>query len=329
MSNMHANAQFVDVTFINHKIHHLFQLLRDKMQYKEKIATKVLVGSVYHINIWDLTTSSVERKIGEHKDCVTTVLRLSDGMIASGSRDETLIVWDPETSSRIETYHGHENVICNVVELADGRLATTSVDKKVIVWNRKTKKQESVLLGHNSAILCLQKLQNGKLASGDDCGNTLIWDLSKITTNEVYAAREDRLTRKGATMALIQLSDGTLVIANQSIGLFDYTTKILEREIKTQSIVFCFLDLLDGRVLTGHNNGMIHVWYERFSRSEVIFEEKNYTAPVTTMAHLGGDLIVTATGGYIIIYNIKRKEVIKNIFKENKVAHYLSVAVLE
>jgi WD40 repeat protein len=135
-------------------------------------------------------------------------------------------------------------------------------------------------------------------------------------------------------MALLQLKDGSLVSANSDIFLFNINTFQEEKQVKTEVRVMSMLDLGDGRIVTGHADGSLRVWQGRFSSYYVIpavISRAGYTyIGIKGIAHIGGDVIATAgIDGWITIWNVKTKEIIKDIKENERQEKVFSVAVFE
>ena len=64
-----------------------------------------------------------------HTGAVTRVAVSSEGLIYSGSDDNTVRVWNPETCNTICSLIGHSGTITSIAVLPDGRVVTGSNDK--------------------------------------------------------------------------------------------------------------------------------------------------------------------------------------------------------
>jgi WD40 repeat protein len=321
-------SQFVDVSFTgNDEPANIYALLRQWMSGpRKKMATKIISGSYDDtIKIWDLNTYTCIKTIRGHLNDVTTVLRLKDGKIASGSRDDSLKIWDPETGECLGTYTGHESSVYPVIELPDGRIVTGGYDKRLMFWDRKRQHRDDEYFGHHNArINCILLLNDGvTMVTGDDTGVLIFWDIAKNNKEPIKVLRRPRETKD-----VIQLSDGTIVTANKHIWLWREGTEN-GVEVKTTSRPNTFCDLKDGRVISGHANGNMQVWGETF----VDYYElaANHIDGVNSIVHLGGDMIACAGFDRITIWNIKTREMIKDIIDRTneRVIRIFGIALFE
>ncbi len=71
-----------------------------------------------------------------HTDNVHSIAFSPDGkLIASGSRDEIVLLWDMATGEPKRAFTGHTDVVDSVAFSPDGKvLATGSWDKTVLLW---------------------------------------------------------------------------------------------------------------------------------------------------------------------------------------------------
>ena len=86
---------------------------------------------------WDLTTGKELLRWRGHEDRVTQLAIRPDGkLLATASRDRTVIVWDVETGREYLTFRGHTHHVTCLAFSPDGhRLAAGSHDGVVKVWD--------------------------------------------------------------------------------------------------------------------------------------------------------------------------------------------------
>ena len=86
--------------------------------------------------LWDVVTGK-NRTLNGHTDSVGGFTFSPDGKIlASGSRDQTIILWDVATGSRKQTLKGHTDFVTSVSFSPDSKtLASGSLDHSIRFWD--------------------------------------------------------------------------------------------------------------------------------------------------------------------------------------------------
>jgi WD40 repeat protein len=70
---------------------------------------------------------------------VTSLLKLSNGLLATGSRDNTVKIWDLNTGECTSTLEGHKSYVSLLIKGADFLLTGTEpVDNTVKIWDLNT-----------------------------------------------------------------------------------------------------------------------------------------------------------------------------------------------
>ena len=119
------------------------------------------------------------RSLTGHSDAVWSVAWRPDGrQLASGSRDNTIIVWDAETGAPVRTLAGHSAAVTSVAWRPDGRqLASGSWDNTIIVWDAETGAPVRTLAGHSAEVWSVAWRPDGRqLASGSSDNTIIVWD---------------------------------------------------------------------------------------------------------------------------------------------------------
>ena len=89
------------------------------------------------IKMWNLGTGSCEKTFTGHRDCISCLIRLNDGRIASGSFDTTIKIWNLDSGECEMTLSGHSIAVFVIIQLKDGRIASGSDDNSIKIWNIK------------------------------------------------------------------------------------------------------------------------------------------------------------------------------------------------
>jgi WD40 repeat protein len=105
-------------------------------------------------------------------------IQLTDGNIASGSRDNTIKIWNlengtfemrnPTTGECVKTLSGHTDTRCLVVQLTDSHLASGLGDITAKIWDLESGKCDRIITGDTGSVLRLIQLVDGTLPSGPD-----------------------------------------------------------------------------------------------------------------------------------------------------------------
>ena len=76
------------------------------------------------------------------------MIKLSNGMIVSGSYDNTIILWDINTYQSIQILNAHKGIVISIIELSDGRLVSGSCDGCIMIWNKNLNEENNKNSGY-------------------------------------------------------------------------------------------------------------------------------------------------------------------------------------
>ncbi|EGG22116.1 hypothetical protein DFA_02006 [Cavenderia fasciculata] len=82
----------------------------------------------------DASKSPILTLIG-HTDSISTLSQTNDGLIISGSWDNTIKLWS-DNAECIQTLTKHERAVWSVLGLPNGDIVSASADKSIIIWRK-------------------------------------------------------------------------------------------------------------------------------------------------------------------------------------------------
>ncbi len=210
-----------------------------------------------------LASGALLRTLSGHGDTVTALAVLPDGLLASGSHDQTIKLWDPETGHLAATLEGHSSWVNALVVLPDGRLASSSQDKTIKLWDPATRQLAATLEGDSSWVYALTVLPDGRLASRFD--NTIkLWDpaTGHLIATLAGLFRLPLQGRSSWSCSLAVLPDGRLACGSgNSINLWEPATGRCSATLEGHSSSVTALAVLtDGRLASGAMDNTIKLW---------------------------------------------------------------------
>jgi WD40 repeat protein/tRNA A-37 threonylcarbamoyl transferase component Bud32 len=135
------------------------------------------------LRLWDVSTTTCIRDLGDAKEQFTAVRFSKDGkLLASAGRlDYVARVWDVSSGSLRCTMSGHTGPIRMVCFTPDGRtLATSSDDRTIRLWDMRDGRCIATLGGHTYAVNMLSFSGDGRLlASAGGGGEVKLWDVEQ------------------------------------------------------------------------------------------------------------------------------------------------------
>jgi hypothetical protein len=152
---------------------------------------QIVVGDQAGV-IWVLDVeSSRPRRLGRHRDWVSTIAVAPDGLLAvSGGGDGIVRVWDLATGREQYSFTGHRGDVRAVVMSPDGREIVScggagggvvdgadAGDGAIRVWNRHNGQQLLCLKGHSGGVLGIAVTPDGTEIVSVGMDHTIrIWD---------------------------------------------------------------------------------------------------------------------------------------------------------
>ena len=209
-----------------------FEFLTDRITLAESsgwVGGSTCTGTCTQIRLRNSASSfSILKTLIGHTDAVYSLKLLSDGRLASASRDGTIKIWNANLASGKELVLTIQNVnpYSGTLELlSDGTLACGS--SQLNIYNVNTGKLIKTLGSTYSAILGLKLINSKYLAVASDYSRVDIMDLTMSGTNALVQS----LYGMGSWASSVELlSDGQTLAAGSSANgcanLLIYTSKV-------------------------------------------------------------------------------------------------------
>nr|AGC71507.1 high-affnity carbon uptake protein Hat/HatR [uncultured bacterium A1Q1_fos_1880] len=219
--------------------------------------------------IWDISSQTSTPLVGHTEEVQSVVFNISGELLASASRDRTIILWDVATGKQIGSpLAGHSDWIFSLAFSPDkhykDRLASAGADSNVIVWNALAPQRLGrSLIGHEDEVWSVAFSPDGRsLASGGKDGKAMVWDIS---TGKAVAL-DDGHTQEVRTVAFSPdggmfatgSHDGTIILWKLETSRWVATVPSLKHgEQWVSSVAFS----PDGRLLaSGGFDGKVLLW---------------------------------------------------------------------
>ena len=153
------------------------------------------------IIIWNTVNGSIIKKYDDHNEIVRSVHYNSNGILASGSDDKTVIIfnkgktilshpsrvrcvkWNPITVNFLQTFKEHINFIYSLVWKDGNEFASSSGDGNIIIWNKNNIESQKVLIGHKGTVWSID-WKNNILVSGGNDNKIIKWNTTNSNKNK-------------------------------------------------------------------------------------------------------------------------------------------------
>ena len=175
------------------------------------------------IFLWDVVTGK-NRTLKGNTDYVGGFALSPDGKIlASGNKDQTIILWDVDAGSIKHTLKGHRDSVTSVSFSPDGKtLASGSTDNVIRFWDIETGKHVKAFKEAEVNVSQISFNPNGQsiLSWGKGDSNILLWD---VNTGEYKQIDDNKKRRIGVCFS----PDGNMIAAANeyhTIDFFDLAT---------------------------------------------------------------------------------------------------------
>ncbi len=140
-------------------------------------------GTSDNLKIYNFTTGDLIRSLNGHSSSVVSIEILSEQFMASGSKDQRIIIWDSSSYSIKYTLTGHSSSVYCIKRVSLNLMASGDWNGKIIVWNWLTGEQKFILTGHTSGInlYSLDLYDEQTLISGSLDKTVKFWNITNGT----------------------------------------------------------------------------------------------------------------------------------------------------
>jgi len=191
------------------------------------------------IKIWEIIEKSENNEqfnsfngtciltLAGHTDAITTIEKLSQNKICSGSSDGYIKIWDISKQICLLNINCYANNIHCILKIDDNNIAIGSSEKSIEIKDFNTGKylykfvyysHHMIGRGYKNQIYCIIKLNEKNIASGDFDNTINIWDL-----NSRNCIRTFSFEHKCSVRCLVKLNDNQIIS-----GSIDSMIKIID-----------------------------------------------------------------------------------------------------
>ena len=242
-----------------------------------------------------------------HKERVSALTKLSNGLIASGSYDGTVKIWDitkEEKDALIMNKNAIGSVFC-LLEFEPGFLLGGTSQNMVNLWDLNDKGEEYIhnFYQHYLWVNALVKCDESHFASASNDSKIIIWDY----TNRIY-----KRTLEGhndCIMAMIMLKSGHLCTASadEDIRIWDWRQAICVSYFRPhKKYVKCLLELNNETLITGSEDNTIGIWKKDSDGYKNVQFLEGHELPVRTLCNINNNYFASGSFDNVIkIWDLK------------------------
>lgn len=199
-----------------------------------------------------------------HLGYICALAMTRDGLLVSGSRDNSIRVWDPRSSRpRVELADVHSNrvwALASVQHNGEEKIVSGSWDSTLIVWDPKTWTMEKRLLGHSDWVTCMAVVGKKHFVSGSSDSTLRVWNTTLFEPDRVLRGH------RGHIYAVCASADSlSLFSAGMDGFIYVWETKHWRNvqklkghpECVVRALAWC--DQVNGLV-SGASDGRLRIW---------------------------------------------------------------------
>ena len=199
-----------------------------------------------------------------------SLTQLKNGLLVSGSIDNTLKIWDLSLGNYTFSFNAGD-FVTSILELSDGRLAVGFYYGSIQLLNLTTAKIDSYLNYHRKTVCSMIQLTDGRVASADYAGIINIWGPTGVTKFSLIG-------NVSQVLKLVELNNGLLAAGtgNNTIQIWNIASNTLVSTLTGHSNpVNTLIQLNNGLLASGSSDSTIKLW--NANTGEMLATLKNHT----------------------------------------------------
>ncbi|MDF5738747.1 MULTISPECIES: WD40 repeat domain-containing protein [unclassified Nostoc] len=149
----------------------------------------LVTGSYRKIKVWRTSHQTGIKSLKDaqplhtlmgHSHIICSLAISADGMLVSGSWDQTIKIWQLETGELLHTLKGHRDRVYAIALSPDGQIiASASADKTIKLWHLQTGELLGTFTGHTHIVTALAFTASGEMLVSGSLDKTIkIWQRS-------------------------------------------------------------------------------------------------------------------------------------------------------
>jgi len=248
------------------------------------------------------------KSFAAHNDKIVSLIELYNGLIATGSYDNTIKIWDINSQQCLKTINETGNVLC-LLEFVPGRILSGTDENVIHLWDINNSYNQSLCTfeGHLLWVNCLVKCDENYFASGSNDSDIRIWS---------YQDRECINVLKGhnnCILSLILLRDEKLCSgsADLSIKIWDWVNGTCLQTLNGhKKWVKCVYQLSNGYIISGSDDKTIKIW----NNYNCIKDLEGHERSVRSFCQISDNLFASASFDKTIkIWDLNTMKMIQNL----------------
>jgi len=195
-----------------------------------------------------------------HSDAVSSLAPLSDGKLASASKDLTISVWRLRAQFQEQVLEGHEGYVYAVIDLGERRFISGAWDHTLRLWSwdkeAKAFESQRIVRGHKGEVYDIARLEGNKLASVSFDKTIRIWNEEGVCEQVLQGHSETVTSVAGLSHGCIVTGSKDGSVRTWAIG----TGECLNVMNGHNGYVNCVAAMPFARVASGSDDCTIRIW---------------------------------------------------------------------